>query len=244
MADHESLLNQLTHDPELKHISFPVLTPNMRGYENALAAGAKEVAVFAAASETFAQKNTNCSIDESLHRFQPILEHAKSEGIKVRGYVSCVMGCPYEGEISGEKVIHVCEQLISMGCYEVSIGDTIGVGTPGKTKHLLKALSNAIPVDKIAVHFHDTYGQALANICVALDHGIRVIDSSVAGLGGCPYAKGASGNVATEDVVYMLHKDGFQCGVDIDALIEAGLYICEFLQKTTQSKVARALHRA
>lgn len=237
MADHNEIVKQL---PNNSGISFPVLTPNLKGYDNAISAGAKEVAVFAAASESFSQKNINCSIDESIARFEPIFEKAKSQGIKVRGYVSCVLGCPYEGDIKIDQVASVAEKLYQSGSYEISLGDTIGVGTPGKTKTLIETIKNLIPVNALAVHFHDTYGQALANIYAALESGIRNIDSSVSGLGGCPYAKGASGNVATEDVIYMLNGLGLKTGVDLEKLVTAGDYISQYLGRENNSKVARA----
>ncbi|TQV87549.1 hydroxymethylglutaryl-CoA lyase [Aliikangiella coralliicola] len=242
MADHQQIVEQLVqqYSAESK-IHFPVLTPNLKGFENARAAGAKEVAVFAAASESFSQKNINCSIDESIERFKPIFEQAQTAGIRVRGYVSCVLGCPYEGEISPEVVAKVAEKLYECGSYEVSLGDTIGVGTPGKTKSLIETIKNLIPVSNLAVHFHDTYGQALANIYAALESGVTNIDSSVAGLGGCPYAKGASGNVATEDVVYMLDGLGLDSGVNLDKLVDAGDYISQYLNRPNNSKVAQAI---
>lgn len=222
-------------------ISYPALTPNMKGYEAAVAAGVKEVAIFGAASEAFSQKNINCSIEESLARFEPIMERAKADGIKVRGYVSCVLGCPYEGDIAVEKVVEVARTLYDMGCYEISLGDTIGVGTPEKAKLMLASVAQAVPIEKLAVHFHDTYGQAIANIYACLELGVSVIDSAVAGLGGCPYAKGASGNVATEDVVYMLNGLGIEHGVDINKLALAGQEICKALGKPGNSKVAAAI---
>jgi len=221
-------------------VCYPVLTPNMRGFESALAANVEEVAVFGAASESFSQKNINCSIDESLARFEPVCNAAQENNIRVRGYVSCVLGCPYEGDIAPEAVARVAARLIEMGCYEISLGDTIGVGTPEKARAMIQAVAVAVPVEKLAVHFHDTYGQALANLYAALTEGIAVIDSSVAGLGGCPYAKGASGNVASEDVLYMLNGLGIKTGVDLDKLIQAGQYISDFLQRPSGSKVARA----
>ena len=222
-------------------VSYPVLAPNMKGYEAAVAAGADEVAVFGAASEAFSRKNINCSIDESLERFAPVCEAARRDGVRVRGYVSCVLGCPYQGEVEPADVVRVAQALRRMGCYEISLGDTIGIGTPGATAKVLRAvLADGVPVEEIAVHFHDTYGQALANVLVALQHGISVVDSSVAGLGGCPYAKGASGNVSTDDLVYMLHGLGIETGVDIDKLSEAGKYISNMLHKQTGSKVAIA----
>jgi hydroxymethylglutaryl-CoA lyase len=238
MADHQEIMARL---PQKQGIQFPVLTPNMKGFENAIASGAKEVAVFAAASESFSQKNINCSIAESIERFTPIFDRAKSLGIPVRGYVSCVLGCPYEGDISPQKVAEVAERLYQSGSYEISLGDTIGIGTPGKTKVLLEAVSHKIPLADLAVHFHDTYGQALANIYAAIEMGITSVDSSVAGLGGCPYAKGASGNVATEDVVYLLQGLGLTTGIDLDKLVDAGEYISNFLHRENNSKVARAI---
>ncbi|KAA0678547.1 hydroxymethylglutaryl-CoA lyase [Roseomonas genomospecies 6] len=221
-------------------VRYVALTPNAKGLEGALAARADEVAVFAAASESFSQKNINCSIAESLDRFVPVLEQAKGQGVPVRGYVSCVLGCPYEGEIAPEAVAEVAGKLLAMGCYEVSLGDTIGTGTPGKAQAMIAAVSERVPMDRVAVHFHDTYGQALANILAALEMGVAVVDSSVAGLGGCPYAKGASGNVASEDVLYMLNGLGVATGVDLDRLVAAGVYISEAIARPTASKVARA----
>jgi len=221
-------------------ITYAALTPNLRGFEDALAAGVKEVAVFAAASEAFSQRNINCSISESLERFAPIMEAARLYGIKVRGYVSCVLGCPYEGEIAPQQVAGVSRELIDMGCYEVSLGDTIGTGTPGATRTLLNVVAGQIPRGKLAGHFHDTYGQALANIYASLLEGIEVFDSSVAGLGGCPYAKGASGNVASEDVLYMLQGLGIETGVDLDRLITAGQRISSVLGRANGSRVAKA----
>jgi hydroxymethylglutaryl-CoA lyase len=222
-------------------VSYPVLVPNMKGYEAARAAKAEEIAVFGAASETFSQKNINCSIDESLDRFAPVCEAAKRDGLRVRGYVSCVLGCPYEGRIAPAAVAHVAERLAALGCYEISLGDTIGVGTPGRVMAMIEAVAAKLPRERLAVHFHDTYGQALANILSALAQGIAVVDSSVAGLGGCPYAVGASGNVASEDVLYMLNGLGIETGVDLDQLAEAGRFICAALGRTPASKVALAL---
>ncbi len=222
-------------------VSYPVLTPNMKGFEGAMAVNAQEVAIFGAASESFSQKNINCSIAESLARFDPIMGAAKEKNIAVRGYVSCVVGCPYEGDIAPEKVAEVAAKLYEMGCYEISLGDTVGVGTPGKVQDMLKAVSAVVPMEKLAVHFHDTYGQALANIYAALEMGVSVVDSSVAGLGGCPYAKGASGNVATEDVVYMLNGLGIETGVDLDKLCEAGRFISNVIGRAPASKVSLAL---
>ncbi len=222
-------------------VSYPVLTPNMKGFEGALSVEAEEVAIFGAASESFSQKNINCSIDESLQRFRPVLAAAKENNIRVRGYVSCVVGCPYEGEIDSDKVAEVSAKLYDMGCYEISLGDTVGVGTPLKVQKMIQAVSSMVPMDKLAVHFHDTYGQALANIYAALEMGVSVVDSSVAGLGGCPYAKGASGNVATEDVVYMLNGLAIETGVDLDKLCAVGRYISDVLGRPPASKVSLAL---
>lgn len=224
-------------------VSYPVLVPNMKGMEAAVAAGVREVAVFAAASESFSQKNINCSIRESLERFEPVLAEAKKHAIKVRGYVSCVLGCPYEGAIAPKIVADVAKTLHRMGCYEISLGDTIGTGTPLKTKEMILAVKKEVPVEQLAAHFHDTYGQALANLLMALGEGISVIDSAVAGLGGCPYAKGASGNVATEDVVYMLDGMGIETGVDLNTLIDAGRFISAALGRLPGSKVTQAKSR-
>ena len=224
-----------------KGVVYAALTPNMRGYDQAVASGADEVAVFSAASEAFNQRNINCSIAESLARFEPVMEAAARDQIKVRGYVSCVVGCPYEGAISPEQVRDVSQSLLDMGCYEISLGDTIGIGTPGEVATLLELLTQTIRASQLAVHCHDTYGQALANIYVALEHGIRIIDSSVAGLGGCPYADGATGNVASEDVVYMLHGLGYETGIDLDQLIDAGNFISEALDRDNNSRAANAI---
>lgn len=221
-------------------VTYAALTPNMKGFEAAMLAGVKEVAVFAAASEAFSQKNINCSIAESLERFVPVMDAARAQGVRVRGYVSCVLGCPYEGEVAPEQVAAVASELFEMGCYEVSLGDTIGTGTAGKTRTLFEVVGRDIPRDKLAGHFHDTYGQALANIYASLLEGIQVFDSSVAGLGGCPYAKGASGNVASEDVLYLLNGLGIHTGIDIDALIAAGERICAVLGRDNGSRVTRA----
>jgi len=224
-----------------ENVNYMALTPNVKGFEAAMAVNVDEVAIFGAASEAFSQKNINCSIEESINRFLPLMEAAKKANIKVRGYVSCVVGCPYDGYIAPEKVAEVAEKLYQMGCYEISLGDTIGVGTPASVQQMLDAVKARVPVDKLAVHFHDTYGQALANIYTALQNGISVIDSSVAGLGGCPYAKGASGNVATEDVVYLLNGLNIETGINLDKLIKAGLYISDKLGKPSSSKVSAAL---
>ncbi len=221
-------------------VSYAALTPNMKGFEAALAAGVDEVAIFGAASESFSQKNINCSIAESLARFVPIMSAAKAANIPVRGYVSCVVGCPYEGNISPEKVADVAEKLFAMGCYEISLGDTIGTGTVTSVQKMLQAVMAKVPTEKLAVHFHDTYGQALTNIYAALQLGIKVVDSAIAGLGGCPYAKGASGNVATEDVVYMLNGLNINHHIDFDKLLAAGWYISDKLNKVPSSKVSNA----
>ncbi len=234
MADSDQVLRELVYDTG---VSWPVLVPNRQGLEAAIAAGAREIAVFAAASETFSWHNINCGISESIERFREVVKLALCEGLQVRGYVSCVMGCPYEGPVDPQTVARVCVQLVELGCYEISLGDTIGVGTPLQTRKLIARLRDLIPADRLAVHFHDTYGQALANILVALQTGITTIDSSVAGLGGCPYAKGASGNVATEDVVYMLNGLGVRHGVNLEKLIDTGRGICKILERPVMSKV-------
>jgi len=222
LADAEELMAGLERKPG---VHYPVLVPNEKGYERARAAGADEVAVFSAASETFNQKNINCSIEESFKRFRPVIERARADGVRVRGYISCVLGCPYQGEVPVSDVVRVASELFQDGCDEISLGDTIGVGTPEKTGLMLDAVLEKVPAEKLAVHLHDTYGQALANILVSLEKGLRVVDSSVAGLGGCPYARGATGNVATEDVVYMLEGMGMDTGVDLGALSRVGTWI-------------------
>ena len=221
-------------------VIYGALAPNLRGFEDALAAGVKEVAVFAAASEAFSQRNINCSISESLERFAPIMAAAQQHGVSVRGYVSCVLGCPYEGQVAPEQVAAVARELYSMGCYEVSLGDTIGTGTAGATRRMFEVVGKDVPRAKLAGHFHDTYGQAIANVYASLLEGIQVFDSSIAGLGGCPYAKGASGNVATEDVLYLLDGLGIETGIDMDKLIVAGQQICTVLGRPTGSRVAKA----
>jgi len=223
-----------------KEVTYAALTPNMRGFEAAMAVNANEVAIFGAASESFSQKNINCSIEESLERFTPIITAAKNANIKVRGYVSCALGCPYEGDITPEQVAKVAMKLYQMGCYEISLGDTIGVGTPANVTKMIQAVSARVPMDKLAVHFHDTYGQALTNIYAALQMGVTTIDSAIAGLGGCPYAQGASGNVATEDVVYMLNGLGIKTSINFNQLLEAGWFISEKLGKAPISKVSSA----
>jgi isopropylmalate/homocitrate/citramalate synthase len=240
MADHAEVMERIRRKPG---VSYPVLTPNLKGFEAACAAGATEVAIFGAASEAFSRKNINCSIAESLERFAPVVEAAKAADVKVRGYVSCVLGCPYEGEIKPERVADVAGALYEMGCYEVSLGDTIGTGTPGKTKAMIEACARRVPLEKLAGHYHDTYGQALANIYASLEMGVGTFDASVAGLGGCPYAAGASGNVATEDVVYMLNGLGVRTGVDLGALVDIGRWICGVLGREPSSKVNKALKR-
>ena len=241
MAGSEEVFNGLQRK---QGVTYAALTPNEKGLERALEAKVDEVAVFAAASESFSQKNINCSIEESVQRFEPVIEIAKSKGLNVRGYVSCVLGCPYEGDIDVAKVAEVANILYQMGCYEVSLGDTIGVGTPDAAREMLLQVASKVPVEKLAVHFHDTYGQALANIYACLQEGVSVIDSSVAGLGGCPYAKGASGNVATEDVVYMLNGLGVESGVSLEKLIEAGNFISAKLGRINNSRVAQALSQS
>ncbi|XP_078446764.1 aldolase superfamily protein isoform X2 [Wolffia australiana] len=227
----------------LEGVSLPVLTPNLKGFEAAIAAGAKEIAVFASASESFSKSNINCSIEESLARYRNVIAAAKKQMIPVRGYVSCVVGCPVEGHVPPSKVAYVAKELSDMGCYEISLGDTIGVGTPGNVALMLEAVMAVVPLEKLAVHFHDTYGQALPNILLSLQMGISTVDSSVAGLGGCPYAKGASGNVATEDVVYMLNGLGIKTGVDLRKVMEAGEFICNHLGRPSGSKASTALSR-
>ncbi|WP_414830635.1 hydroxymethylglutaryl-CoA lyase [Alteromonas sp. H39] len=238
MADSAAVFAGITRKPVAV---YSALTPNIKGFDNAVAAGADEVAVFGAASEAFSQKNINCSIAESLERFTPVMEAAKAQNIRVRGYVSCVLGCPYEGDVSPQSVAEVTRTLLDMGCYEVSLGDTIGTGTPVKTAAMLAAVLEVAPASALAAHFHDTYGQALANLLVALEHGISTIDSAVAGLGGCPYAQGASGNVATEDVLYMLNGMGIDTGVSMDILLEATRHISGVIQRPPVSKVAVAM---
>lgn len=224
-------------------IAYPVLVPNEQGYERALAAGAREVAVFTAASEQFNRTNTNAGIDESLQRFAPVLARAKADGIPVRGYVSTVLGCPYQGEVPLADVVRVARALHAMGCHEISLGDTIGVGTPRKARAMLRAVAADVPMAALAVHFHDTYGQALANIAACLEDGVRVVDSAVAGTGGCPYARGASGNVASEDVVYMLHGMGMDTGIDLPALADTGRWLAGVLGRDNGSKAGKAMDR-
>lgn len=239
MADSLDVLQAIKRKDD---VIYSALTPNFKGFELAVKAKADEVAIFTAASESFTQKNINCSIEESIQRFLPIIEAAKTSNIPVRAYVSCVLGCPYEGNIPVKKVHEVTQRLLDLGCYEVSLGDTIGIGRPHEAKHLLDSLLTEFSPSQLALHFHDTYGQAIANQYVALELGYRRFDSSVAGLGGCPYAKGASGNVATEDLVFMLNGAGMQTGIDLNKLIQTGHEICSVLNRQNQSKVAKAMH--
>jgi hydroxymethylglutaryl-CoA lyase len=222
-------------------VAYAALTPNMRGAEGAIVARADEVAIFSAASESFTRKNINCSIAESIERFIPVVEAAKKNNVRIRGYVSTVLGCPYEGEIDPAQVAAVARELLDMGCYEISLGDTIGVGTPVKARKMLARVANEVPVNQLAAHFHDTYGQALANLYAVMQDGVSVIDTSIAGLGGCPYAKGASGNVATEDVVYMLNGLGIETGIDLDKLVPIGNWITQKIGRTNGSKVGLAI---
>ena len=238
MADAAQVLAGITR---ASGVAYPVLVPNEAGYDRARAAGAQEVAVFTAASETFNRKNTNAGIDESLARFAPVLVRAQADGVKVRGYVSTVLGCPYQGDVPLADVVRVAKALHAMGCYEVSLGDTIGVGTPHKARAMLEAVAAEVPMTALAIHFHDTYGQALANVLACLEAGVRVVDSAVSGAGGCPYAKGASGNVASEDVVYMLHGLGIHTGIDLAQLAETGRWLAGLLGRESGSKVGKAL---
>ena len=238
MADAAAVLAGITRQPG---IAYPVLVPNEQGYARARAAGAAEVAVFTAASEAFNLRNTNATIEQSLDRFRPVLERANADGVRVRGYVSTVLGCPYQGEVPLADVVRVAAELHAMGCYEVSLGDTIGIGTPVKARAMLHAVAAEVPMPVLAIHFHDTYGQALANVLACLEEGVAVVDSAVSGAGGCPYAKGASGNVASEDVVYMLHGLGIRTGIDLPALAEVGRWLAGLLGRDTGSKVGKAL---
>ena len=238
MADNAQVMAAIRRKPG---VSYPVLVPNRKGLDAALAAGAQEVVVFGAATETFSRKNTNCSIAEGLARFSEVCREALAQGLKVRGDISVCLGCPYEGEVKPEAVVRVARELDAMGCYEITVADTIGTGTPGRTRAALEAVMKRVSADRLAGHFHDTYGQAVANVYAALECGVATFDASVAGLGGCPYAKGATGNVATEDVLYMLDGLGIETGVDIAKLIAAGDYICGVLGRPTHSKAARAL---
>jgi hydroxymethylglutaryl-CoA lyase len=238
MADTDQVMAAIRRKPG---VSYPVLVPNMKGLEGAMAAGAHEVAVFAAATESFSRRNTNCTIAESLERFAPVCRTALDAGLKVRGYVSVVLGCPFEGEVEPAAVADVADRLHQLGCYEISLGDTTGMGTPAKTQRMLEAVGRRVPVDKLAGHYHDTYGQALANILASLELGVATFDSSVAGLGGCPYSPGATGNVASEDVLYMLDGMGIETGVDMIKLLDAGQYICAAIDRPNNSRAARAL---
>lgn len=237
MADSEAVLNTIKRR---SGTVYPVLVPNMKGFERAQAAKVTEIATFSAASETFSQKNTNCSIAESLERAAPVCAAGLAAGMRVRGYISCALGCPYEGDIDPAKVAELAGQLLALGCYEISLGDTIGVGTPSKAAAMIQAVAREVPIDQLGLHFHDTYGQALANILACLELGVATVDSAVAGLGGCPYAPGASGNVATEDVLYMLDGLGIETGVDFAAVVAAGQYICGVLGREPTSKAAQA----
>ncbi|MFK7828894.1 MAG: hydroxymethylglutaryl-CoA lyase [Congregibacter sp.] len=237
MADSSEVFDGITRE---SGTSYAALTPNLQGLDRAMAAQASEVAVFAAASETFSQRNINCSIEESLERFLPVMQKAAIASLPVRGYVSCVLGCPYDGNIAPDTVLKVSQALLDMGCYEVSLGDTIGIGTPGSMARLLDVLVPALGAEHLALHCHNSYGQALANLITGLEYGVRRVDSSVAGLGGCPYATGASGNIATEDVVYMLHGMGFDTGIDLDKLIVVGRQVCTLLERRNQSAVSQA----
>ena len=238
MADSGEVLRAIRRRPGVR---YPALVPNLQGYAAARAAGVEEIAVFGAASESFTRQNINCSIAESLERFRPVCAQARAEGVRIRGYISCVLGCPYEGEVPLARVVEVAEALAGLGAAEISLGDTIGVGTAAQARTMLAAVAGSIPLPRLAVHFHDTYGQALANILACLEEGVRVVDSSVAGLGGCPYAKGASGNVASEDVVYLLRGLGLETGIDLDRLVEAGLSIPRALGRPPASRAALAL---
>ncbi|MCC6533568.1 MAG: hydroxymethylglutaryl-CoA lyase [Burkholderiales bacterium] len=238
LADAAEVLAKIARKPG---VSYPVLVPNRKGLDGAIAAGCEEIVIFGAASEAFSKRNTNCTIAEGLARFSEVCEEALQRGMRVRGDISVALGCPYEGEVAPAQVSAVARELLALGCYEICIADTIGVGTPGKTRAVFEEVAKHVPVARLAGHFHDTYGQALANTYAALECGVAVFDSSVAGLGGCPYAKGATGNVATEDVLYMLDGLGIETGVDMAKLVEAGRYICDFLGRPTGSRVARAL---
>ena len=238
MADTAEVMARIRRKPG---VAYPVLVPNMKGLEGALAAKAEEIAIFGAATEAFSKRNINCSITESLERFEPVCRTALDHGMRVRGYISVVLGCPYEGEVKPEAVAAVSQRLYDMGCYEISLGDTIGTGTPAKAQRMIETVAKKVPVEKLAGHFHDTYGQALANILAVMEMGVATFDSSVAGLGGCPYAKGATGNVASEDVLYMLGGLGIETGVDMARLLDAAEYICAQLKRPTVSRAGRAL---
>ncbi|HEY4530783.1 MAG TPA: hydroxymethylglutaryl-CoA lyase [Luteimonas sp.] len=237
LADAAEVFAGITRRPG---VAYPVLVPNLQGYERARAVGADEVAVFTAASEDFNRRNTNAGIDESLERFRPVLERARADGVRVRGYVSTVLGCPWQGDVPLGDVVRVAAALHAMGCYEVSLGDTIGIGTPARARGMLRAVAAEVPMHALAIHFHDTYGQALANVLACLEEGVAVVDAAVSGTGGCPYARGASGNLATEDLVYMLHGLGIDTGVDLDALVDTGAWLSGVLGRATGSRVTRA----
>ncbi|ETN75274.1 putative hydroxymethylglutaryl-CoA lyase [Necator americanus] len=240
MGDHQEVIKKIIKFP---NVSYPVLVPNLAGLENVLKNGhVKEIAVFGAASNTFSKKNVNANVEDSLKKLQEVTIAALKEGLRVRGYVSCVIGCPYEGKISSDVVARVTEALLEAGCYEVSLGDTIGVGGAGSVSSMLDTVMRSVPPNKLAVHFHDTYGQALANVIIAIEKGIRVADSSVGGLGGCPYAKGATGNLATEDLVYMLHDLGYETGIDLDKLVETSMWICSRMGRQNTSRAANAIN--
>lgn len=238
LADAAEVFTGIHREPG---IAYPVLVPNETGYDRARAVGVEEIAVFTAASEAFNRKNINAGIDESIERFRPVLARANADGVRVRGYVSTVLGCPYQGDVPVADVVKVASRLHELGCYEISLGDTIGVGTPLKARAMLQAVASVVPLSSLAVHFHDTYGQALANILACLEEGVRVVDAAVSGTGGCPYAKGASGNVASEDVVYMLHGMGIATGVDLDRLGETGRWLAALLGRETGSKAGKAM---
>lgn len=238
MAGSDVILESLRDRDDLR---LPVLVPNMQGYENARAAGVREIAVFAAATESFSQKNINCSIDDSLQRFEAVCRQALADNVRIRGYISCVLGCPYEGEVNPANVVRISRDLLQLGCSEISLGDTIGVGTPDKARALIEACATEVGIDRISAHFHDTYGQALANILACIEAGVTTVDTAIGGLGGCPYAKGSAGNVATEDVVYMLNGMNIDCGVDLPALLDITESLCERLKHPPASRVARAL---
>jgi len=238
MAGSDVILESLRDRDDLR---LPVLVPNMQGYENARAAGVREIAVFAAATESFSQKNINCSIDDSLQRFEAVCRQALADNVRIRGYISCVLGCPYEGEVDPANVVRISRDLLQLGCSEISLGDTIGVGTPDKARALIEACATEVGIDRISAHFHDTYGQALANILACIEAGVTTVDTAIGGLGGCPYAKGSAGNVATEDVVYMLNGMNIDCGVDLPALLDITESLCERLKHPPASRVARAL---
>ncbi len=238
MADHTEVMQRIQRKPG---VSYPVLVPNMKGLDSALAAGVEEIAGFSAATESFSQRNTNCSIEESMERFAPVCEKALASGVKVRGYISVVLECPFEGPVNPRVVADIAKRLMDMGCYEVSLGDTTGMGTPGRTKLLMETVARDIPPFKLSGHFHDTFGQALANILASMEVGVATFDASIAGLGGCPYSPGATGNVATEDVLYMLDGMGIETGINMDRLLDAAQYICDALKRQTVSRAGRAL---